>query len=158
MPSHWLIVSNNGHALHHTLRNDSGSWQGNWGDVLNAMNGAPDAGAITSATFHTDLSGNLHVCVLTSLHHVWHTIRFPAGNWQGFWGDVNSKSSGLPTGTVTALASSVSGDNTFQLCALTPSVIYHTVRQPSGSWQSSWGNVNTKVPNPPLPANLFAGG
>jgi hypothetical protein len=55
MPSHCLILSNNGHALHHTLRNNGGSWQGNWGDVLAAMNGAPDTGTITSVTCYTDL-------------------------------------------------------------------------------------------------------
>ena len=155
MPSHWLIVSNNGHALHHMLRNDNGSWQGSWGNVL-SQHGAPDAGAITSATFHTDLSGDLHVCVLTSLHNIWHTIRSAAGPWTP-WGNVNFNSLGLPAGTVAALASSVSGDNTFQLFALTPTVIYHTLRQPNGHWQSSWGNVNNKA-TPPLPVDLLGGG
>lgn len=158
MSSHWLIVSQDGRALHHTLRNDDGGWQGNWGDVLAVMHGAPDAGKITSATFHTDLTGNLHVAVLTSLHNIWHTIRFPAGNWQGSWGNVNSQSSGLPTQSVTGLASSVSGDNTFQLCALTPTIIYHTVRHPAGNWQGGWGDVNGQVPHPSLPANVFGGG
>jgi hypothetical protein len=158
MPSHWLIVSNNGQALHHTLRKDTGSWQGTWGDVLAVMNGRPDTGAIRSATFHTDLTGNLHVCVLTTLHNIWHTIRFAAGNWQGNWGNVNNQSSGLPAQLVTALASSVSADNSFQLCALTPTNIYHTIRHPNNTWQANWGNVNGPVPNPPLPANLLGGG
>ena len=159
MPSHWLILSTTGKALHHTLRNDNGNWQKFWGDVIVAMKGLPDAGLIQNATFHTDLSGNLHVCVSTSLNNIWHTLRLPNGTWQQGWGNVKTASTGLPAGAVKALASSVSGDNTFQLFAEIGATIYHTLRQPSGTWQGSWGDVNLAVPGtPPTPIALLAGG
>jgi hypothetical protein len=156
MPSEWVILSA-GTSLHHTLRNDNGTWQGQWGDVFAAMHGKPDSGSIKSLTSHTDLSGNLHICVLTSIHNVWHTIRLAAGTWQSNWGNVNAASTGLPSATVTSLASSVSGDNTFQLCAVADNVIYHTVRHPNGTWQGSWGNVDSQA-FPPLPITVLAGG
>jgi hypothetical protein len=154
MPSHWVIVSPSGftNTLLHTLRKNDGNWQG-WADVFAATKWWPPGGTwVISTTLHTDLNDNLHVCVLANDGKIWHTIRSPNGNWQS-WFNVNLKSSGLPAG-VNALASSVSDDNTFQLCAVTNTGVYHTVRQPNGSWQSTWG----KLKNPPSPANTLIGG
>lgn len=160
MPSHWLILSKTGLDLHHTLRDDDGQWQAEaWASVFapTAMDRRPDEGTIMSVTYRIDRSNNLHLCLLTSTYKIWHTIRFPDGTWQYYWGNVYNKCSGIPEPeAVITLASSVSADNTFQLCALTSSgEIYHTLRNPDKSWQSSWRKL--VLPGQPT-SGLFGGG
>ena len=157
MASHWLIVSNGGTSLYHTLRNDNGRWQSTWNDVFAALHGAPDTGIIKASTFRADSQNNLHVCLLTSQNNLWHAMRAADGHWQSNWGDVMSRSSGLSVASVTALASAANDAGSFEICAVTTSGIYHTVRHSDATWQQTWRNLNTAVTNQPL-VGLFAGG
>jgi hypothetical protein len=53
-------------------------------------------------------------------------------------------------------------DDTFQIMLLLADekTVLHTVRNPNGTWQNAWGNVNGQVgvlPAPPIPQFLAGG-
>jgi hypothetical protein len=86
------ICSFNNQELLHTIRFVNGNWQPFWGDVESQVPQGPDIRPVAAVACAANMSGDLHVCAIDiSGKNLWHTIRFVNGNWQPFWGDVQSQ-------------------------------------------------------------------
>lgn len=90
------------------------------------------------------------VCInsaATSRSVLYHTVRNDNGTdsapWQNFWGDVMGQVGPTPgSGTIIDVKCDEAPEGTLQLIIRTSDgKIWHTVRDPSGSWQKFWGDV-----------------
>jgi len=132
-----------GGHLWHTQRQPDGSWSG-LGDV-NGQFAIP--GPVRAVSAISSQPGETQFMFTTQDGHLWHTQRQPDGSWSGL-GDVNGQFA-IP-GPVRAVsaASSQPGETQFMF-ATEDGHLWHTQRQPDGSW-SGLGDVNGQfaIPGP----------
>jgi hypothetical protein len=156
----WVFCIKN--ILYHTVRNDNGTdtapWQNFWGDVMGQVGPAP--GPIVDVDCDVDTKGNLQL-IIRANNKIWHTVRNANGSWQNFWGDVYGQSR-TPPQPIKLMTCAAGHDDTFQIMLLLADekTVLHTVRNPNGTWQNAWGNVNGQVgvlPAPPIPQFLAGG-
>jgi hypothetical protein len=137
--------------LIHTIRFTGGNWQRFWGDVQTQIPQGPVIRPIARVACSGDPQGNLHVCAVDKDAKLWHTIRFTGGNWQPFWGDVQTQ---IPQGPdirpLALVACGATGAQDLHVCAVDHAgKLWHTVRFAAGNWQPSWGDVQTQLPQGP---------
>src|SRR5215204_745578 len=141
---HICAITNDG-KVWHTIRFADGSWQGFFGDVKGVH--ANDPGTFVDV----DCGGvgrELHICAITNDGKVWHTIRFPDGSWQGFFGDVKGVHANDPGTFVDVDCGGVGRE--LHICAITnDGKVWHTIRFPDGSWQGFFGDVKGVHANDP---------
>lgn len=86
---------------------------------------------------------------------LWHTVRNDDGtdgaSWQGAWGDVMGQVTSPSLGAIIDVDCDVDTYRNLQLVVRTSTDIWHTFRNPSGNWQTSWGNVLAPAAAGPLP-------
>ena len=85
---------------------------------------------------------------------LWHTIRNADGTWQASFGLVESQESNNP-GPFSAVSCAGVG-NQFQLAGLVSWQAWHTIRNADGSWQASFGLVESQESNNPGPFNAVS--
>jgi alpha-L-rhamnosidase len=123
-------------GLYHTIRFADGTWQPFWGAVRSGQSKSSDGGSIVSVSCATQ-DGDLHICVVTSVGRVWHTIRFADAKWQPSWGDVVTAASGggfgLPAFQV-ACAAGVRDRTLYVTVTDHAGKIWYTRRDAGGGW------------------------
>ncbi len=123
--------------LWHTLREPGGAWSG-----LGSVNGQftiPHPVSAVAGTWDGKV-GETQFMFATSDGRLWHTIRQPGGAWSGL--DSVNGHFAIP-GPVTAVAAAwdaKEGETQFMF-ATSDGRLWHTIRQPSGTW-SGLGSVN----------------
>jgi kumamolisin len=138
------LVSPSQHGqLFHTIRNSDGSWQPSFGlvEAQESNNPGPFT-AISCAGV-----GNEMELVGISGGQLWHTIRNPNGSWQPSFGLIESQEGNNP-GPFTAIACAGVG-NQMELVGIVGGQLWHTIRNADGSWQPSFGFVESQERNNP---------
>ena len=134
--------------LWHTIHNPDGTWQSFFGLVENEVaGGAPFAGVSCAGT-----SQGLQVVALESDGQLWHTIRNPDGTWQPFFGLVENEVAGGPQGFPSFFAVSCGSADLESLQVVasgSDGQLWHTIRNPDGTWQPFFGLVENEVAGGP---------
>lgn len=137
--------------LLHTYRNDQGKWQGFLGNVNQQCGNSPQYFPVMACT---GVGASLHVCGVDGQNkNIYHSIRYPGGGWQGFYGDVSGQNFGAPASGFGGVGcAGVESSGLLHLCAvpsnpdgrgnLLGGSIYHTLRRSDGTWQGFYGDVN----------------
>jgi hypothetical protein len=129
--------------LWHTIRNPDGSWQPTFGLVESQEQNNPGA---FSAISCAGVGDQLHVVGIVG-GQLWHTIRNPDGSWQATFGLVESQEQNNP-GAFTAISGAGVGDQ-LQTVGIVAGQLWHTIRNPDGSWQATFGLVESQEQNNP---------
>lgn len=120
--------------LYHTIRNPDGTWQSTYGNI------------VAQGTFQRvaciGTGGSLQVVAVRSDGQLMHAIRDASGNWSPF-GYVQSQSSGGPPAFVDVGAGTTDGQSIQVVGVGSDGQLWHTIRNPSGLWQSSFGKIET---------------
>jgi uncharacterized protein YkwD len=139
---HLTAVTSDG-KLWHTVRTTNGAWTA-FGDVKTQTG---DPGFIVDADVQVIGSGAtaaLHVCAITSDGKLWHTVRYPNGNW-GAFGDV-AVQAGDPGRFVSAALANVNDE--LHICGVTTDgKLWHTIRYANGNW-APFGDVKGQSGDP----------
>jgi hypothetical protein len=147
-----VVVLTRQNQMLHTIRNDDGSWQVGWDDVVLDANDASFAsdmwaslnsprGVFVDVGCAADYTtGEVQVAVVMGSGRVWHTIRYQNQPWQPF-GDVIAAVGGASPGTVTSLGMTEDGANMQMMLGTADGKLYHTIRFADGSWQNYFGYV-----------------
>src|SRR5262249_42448696 len=125
----------------HTIRNANGSWQGGFGLIEGQSAGGPPA--FVSVGCGSADGQALQVVGLGTDDRIWHTIRNSNGTWQSSFGLVESESSGGPAGPASfeAVCCAGAGGGLHVIGLGNDGKLWHTIRQPNGSWQASFGLI-----------------
>ncbi|GLV60067.1 hypothetical protein KDH_68900 [Dictyobacter sp. S3.2.2.5] len=132
-------------TIWHTIRFANGTWQPSFGNV----NDQESNGRLLHFTDVdcATVGENLHVCAINRDGTIWHTIRFANGSWQSSFGNVNDQESNGKTLRFTSVGCAAINGNLHVTATDEKGVLWHTIRFASGSWQSSFGNVNDQESN-----------
>jgi len=144
---HIVGISTDG-VLWHTLRRYSsdGNWQGAFGNVNNQHSNGSSLRFTRSDC--AGIGGGLHICAIDQSGVIWHTIRNPNGSWQPAFGNVNDQHSNGSSLRFTKVSCTGTASGKLHVCATDQSgVIWHTIRNPNGSWQPAFGDVNDQHSN-----------
>ncbi|MGW7312366.1 CHAP domain-containing protein [Streptomyces sp. NPDC054865] len=120
------VAVESGGSLYHGVRNPNGTWS-NFGNVDNEAGEIP-SGVRTTA--EAGINGDTHVLAVSNEGKLYHTVRFPNGQWAGF-GDVHAVAGQLSNVTQVA-AASVGAE--LQVAVVADGKVYHTVRRSDGNW------------------------
>ena len=144
---HICAVADTGSQLYsgelwHTMRFAEGQWQARWGHVQPDGQSSPIE-PISAVACGINSDGDLHVCVVGADGTLYHTIRFANGNWQPFWGPIQSEEpEGPAIGAVSRVACAVTDNGDLHVCIVSRSGhLWHTIRFASGDWQPLWGDL-----------------
>ena len=129
--------------LWHTIRNPDGSWQPQFGLVESQEQNNPGAFDAISAA---GVGDELQVVGVVN-GQLWHTIRNPDGSWQPQFGLVESQEQNNP-GAFDAISAAGVGDE-LQVVGVVNGQLWHTIRNPDGSWQPQFGLVESQEQNNP---------
>jgi hypothetical protein len=80
---------------------------------------------------------------------LYHTSRHPDGTWQDYFGLVEGQVSGGAS-RYRALGCAGVGDGVQVVGVRSDGHLYHTIRNPDGTWQSSFGLIEGRVHGGPL--------
>jgi hypothetical protein len=127
--------------LWHTIRNPDGSWTGA-GDVNGQIGNPGPVGAVAAASSSAGLAQFIFA---TTDGGLWHTIRNPDGSWTGL-GNVKGQIGDPGAVGAVAAASSSAGLAQF-IFATTDGGLWHTIRNPDGSWTRA-GDVKVQIGDP----------
>lgn len=135
---HVCAITTSGRILH-TIRYNSGSWQGFFGDIESQTG---ESGSFTRVAC-AGIGNDLHVCGVTNTGRILHTIRFGNTSWQPFFGDIEGQTGDAGTFREVACASSL---NQLHVCGVNSNgTILHTIRYNTGSWQPFFGQISGQV-------------
>jgi hypothetical protein len=127
--------------LWHTIRYPNGGWQSSMGLIESQSSGGPagfkDVGCAGAG-------GGLHVVGLGNDGKLWHTIRNANGGWQSSFGLIESQSSGGPASFVAVACGSADGHALQVVGVGSDGRLWHTIRNPNGSWQSGFGLIESQ--------------
>jgi hypothetical protein len=129
--------------LWHTIRNADGSWQPSFGLVESQEHNNPGA---FSAISCAGVGNQLQVVGIVG-GRLWHTIRNADGSWQPSFGLVESQEHNNP-GAFSAISCAGVG-NQLQVVGIVGGQLWHTIRNADGSWQPSFGLVESQEHNNP---------
>ncbi len=134
--------------LWHTIRNPDGSWQPSF--VLIESQEQNNPGTF-SRVGCAGVGDQLQVIGITfgQLHNgqLWHTIRDPDGSWQPSFGLIESQEQNNP-GVFSAVGCAGIGDQ-LQVVGIVNGQLWNTIRKPDGSWQPSFGLIESQEQNNP---------
>ena len=147
-------VAPNG-QLYHTLRNANGIWQA----VFGLVEGQVHAGPPSFRRIACGGAGQaLHVIGLGSDGQLYHTLRASTGTWQSFFGLVEGQVHGGPARFTAAGCAGV-GASLHVVGLGSDGQLYHTIRDPNGTWQDFFGLVEGQVhAGPPSFTGVSCGG
>jgi hypothetical protein len=144
------VVGVAGGQLWHTIRNSDGSWQSSFGLIESQEHNNPGSFvAVSCAGFGSSSpfgDGQLHIVGIAG-GQLWHTIRNAAGNWQSTFELIESQEHNNP-GAFTAISCAVVG-NQLQIVGIAGGPLWHTIRNADGSWQSTFGLIESHEQNNP---------
>jgi hypothetical protein len=124
-------------GLWHSVRRPDGTWMG-LGD-LKAQFGDP--GAVVAVATASTVAGEVQFVLATADGSLWHGIRRADGTWTGL-ADVKGQI-GDP-GVVVAVAAAGAAPQLAQfLFATADGALWHTIRQPGGTWTAAANVKNT---------------
>jgi hypothetical protein len=86
---------------------------------------------------------------------MWHTIRNPDGTWRRTYGLIESQETNNP-GPFTAIACAGVIDS-LHVVGLCNSQMWHTIRNPNGTWQRTYGLIESQETNDPGPFGAMRG-
>ena len=131
----------------HTIRNADGSWQKTYGLVEGQEQNNP--GPFTTVGC-AGVGDTLQLVGLTRDGRMWHTIRNADGSWQKTYGLVEGQEQNDPGAFMSVACGGVGG--ALQLVGITQDgQMWHTIRNPDGSWQKTYGLVEGQEQNNPGP-------
>ena len=132
----------------HTIRRPNGSWQSWFGLVQSQESNDPGSFSDVGCGALVD---ELHVVGIGPGGELWHTIRYPAGNWETSYALVEDLS-GDP-GPFSALDCAGVGNGVtvdLQIVGVGPGgTLLHTVRYSNGAWQGGFASVESQELNDP---------
>ena len=128
-------------GLWHAVRNPDGTWT----KAADAKSQIGNPGIVVAVAAASGALGEAQFLLATADGGLWHTVRNPDGSWTGA-GNVKGQI-GNP-GSVVAVSGAASAPETVQfLFATADGGLWHTIRQPDGSWTGA-GNVKGQIGNP----------
>ena len=137
------VVGIAGGLLWHTIRNPDGSWVPAFGLVESVEQNDPGA---FSAISCAGVGNELHVVGIAG-GLLWHTIRSPDGSWVPAFGLVESVEQNDP-GAFSAISCAGVG-NELHVVGIAGGLLWHTIRNPDGSWVPAFGLVESVEQNDP---------
>jgi kumamolisin len=137
------VVGIAGGQLWHTIRNPDGTWVPAFGLVESVEQNNPGA---FSAISCAGVGNQLQVVGIAG-GQLWHTIRNPDGTWVPAFGLVESVEQNNP-GAFSAISCAGVG-NQLQLTGIAGGQLWHTIRNPDGSWVPAFGLVESVEQNNP---------
>lgn len=142
--------------LWHTIRNANGSWQASFGLIESQSSGGPPS---FSRVGCGGANSSLHVVGVGSDGKLWHTIRNPNGSWQASFGLIENQSSGGPASFRDVAAGSADGQAVQVVGVGSDGKLWHTIRNANGSWQASFGLIESQsAGGPPSFSRVACGG
>jgi hypothetical protein len=144
------LVGVAGGQLWHTIRNSGGNWQSSFGLIEAQEHNNPGAfTAVSCAAVGGQsvlVNGQLHVVGIAG-GQLWHTIRNSGGGWQSTFGLIEAQEHNNP-GAFTAVSCAAVGDQ-LQIVGVAGGQLWHTIRNGDGSWQSTFGLIESQEHNNP---------
>jgi hypothetical protein len=137
------VVGIVGGQLWHTIRNPDGSWQPTFGLIEGQERNNPGA---FSAISCTGVDNRLQVVGMVG-GQLWHTIRNPDGSWQPTFGLIEGQEHNNP-GAFSAISCAGVG-NQLQVVGIVAGQLWHTIRNPDGTWQPTFGLIEGQERNNP---------
>jgi hypothetical protein len=142
---HVVAVSQATGQLWHTIRNADGTWQSAYGLIESQEQNDPGPFiAVGCGGAGTDLQ----VVALDRNGQMWHTIRNADGTWTPEFGLVESQEQNDP-GPFTAVACAGVGDTLHVVGLSQDGQLWHTIRNADGTWQSTYGLIESQEQNDP---------
>ena len=136
-----VVGSVNG-ELWHTIRYPN-TWQKTFGLIESQAKNNPGPFTVFDCA---GIQSDLHVVGLAN-GHLWHTIRFGATEkWQTEFGSIDGVTD-PPESSWTYVACAAIGES-LHILGMVSGALFHTVRNPEGTWQKTWDYYN---PSNPLP-------
>jgi len=133
-----------GGQLWHTIRNPDGSWQPSFGLIEAQVENNPGSFDYVSCT---GVGSDLHVVGIVG-GQLWHTIRHSGGSWQPSFGLIEAQVENNP-GAFSIVDCGGVGSS-LHVVGLAGGQLFHTIRNPDGSWQHLFGQIEAQshAPNP----------
>jgi hypothetical protein len=135
----------NTNVIYHTVRHSSGQWQNYFGLVESEVSGGPPGFAAVGCAGTGDA---LQVVGVGTDAQLYHTSRKADGTWQNYFGAIASEVSGGPGEFVEVACGGVGGDMHVMATGFDQK-LYHTIRDASGDWQSTFGLIESQVTGGP---------
>jgi hypothetical protein len=143
-----LQVAGAAGSIYHTIRDASGHWQTPFGLIESGVSGGPAEGF--RGVGCAGAGEILEVVGVGSHGELYHTIRNPDGSWQNFFGLIESRVCGGPAKGFGRADCAGVGD-VLEIAGLgSDGQLYHTIRNPDGSWQNFFGLIEAQVTGGPL--------
>jgi hypothetical protein len=139
------IVVREGDSAHlgHTLMMHDGSWPDHFGDATAAIPGPQLTGIMTAGA--CDADGTLHLLTVAS-NVLWHTTRQSSGGWPQPWENVQAKVPTHQPAQIYYPACACDQNKRLHVLVLDQNdTLYHSFRNPDGSWPFHFGNVADAV-------------
>ena len=136
-----LVAVGSDGQLYHTIRNANGRWQTQFG----AIAGQVGSGAAKYAAVGSGFVGvATHFVALGDDGQLYHTIRNEDGSWQTAFGALQGQVGGGPSG-FRSVGCAGTGASLQVVGVGADGHLYHTIRNPDGSWQNPYGSLSTVV-------------
>ncbi len=130
-----LVALDESGRLHHTLRDNDSGWQD-----LRGLSQLYDAPArFISIDCAAVWGGSLHVVGLGSDAQLYHTIRFPDGSWQRYFGVLGGQQHGIAPRFALSVGCARVGHSLGLVAICSDHRLFHSIRTPDGSWRGSFG-------------------
>ena len=128
--------------LWHTVRTSSVSWQASFGLIESQSFGGPP---VFNCVAGVGVGQDMHVVGLGADDNLWHTFRHPSGSWQTFFGLIESQSSGGSVFGFSDVACGSADGQALQVVGVGADYkLWHTIRDTSGHWQTSFGLIESQ--------------
>ncbi len=140
-----LVTLDESGRLYHTLRDADSGWQD-----LRGLSQLYDAPArFVSIDCAAVWGGSLHVVGLGSDAQLYHTIRFPDGSWQRYFGVLGGQQHGIAPRFALSVACGRVAHSLGLVAICSDHRLFHSVRTPDGSWRGSFRMGGGRLPSEP---------
>jgi hypothetical protein len=129
---HLIALDENGH-LHHSVRDPDAGWQEMRG--LSQLYDAP--ARFVAVDCAAVWGGSLHLVGVGSDAQLYHTIRFPDGSWQRYFGVLGGQQHGVAPSFALSVACARVGHSLGLVAICSDHRLFHSIRTPDGSWRGS---------------------
>jgi len=128
-----LVARDHDGQVHHAVRDGDGYWQDFHG--LGSLYDAPARFVAVDCAIGWD--GALHVVGVGSDAQLYHTIRWPDGSWQRYFGVLGGQQHGVALRFALSVACARVGHDLAVVAICSDHRLFHSTRLPDGSWRRS---------------------